>query len=120
MPVPLPTAETVTLAPPTADEVGVAAVGCASAGAPNGRLTPLQRVLLEALFPAMTGHPVDLAQFEPVSPEEFANALARRDLAFRTPLLQIALVAALVLRPLPPRSPTGSPRSPERLASVTR
>jgi hypothetical protein len=58
-------------------------------------------VLLEALFPAMTGHPVDLASFEPMTASDLANLLARRDLQFRTRGVQIMLLAALVLRPLP-------------------
>jgi len=61
----------------------------------------LQRLLLEALFPAMTGHPVDLTDYEPLTANEFAVALARRDLQFRTRGVQVMLLAALVLRPLP-------------------
>jgi hypothetical protein len=102
VPVPLPTTETVKLTPPDAEEAAVTARGCASAAAPATGLTPLQRVLLEALFPAMTGHAVDLAELVPMSAHEFALALAPRDLQFRTRGVQIMLLAALVLRPLPP------------------
>lgn len=102
MPVPLPNAETVKLTPPDAEEVAVTARGCASAAAPATGLTPLQRVLLEALFPAMTGHAVDLSDLVPMSAHDFALALAPRDLQFRTRGVQIMLLAALVLRPLPP------------------
>jgi hypothetical protein len=61
----------------------------------------LQAVLLEALFPAMTGHAVDLSNFEPMTAHELAAALAARDLQFRTRGVQLMLLAALVLRPLP-------------------
>jgi hypothetical protein len=101
VPVPLPTADTVKLTPPDAEDAAVTARGCASAAAPATGLTPLQRVLLEALFPAMTGHAVDLGELVPMSAHEFAMALARRDLQFRTRGVQVMLLAALVLRPLP-------------------
>jgi hypothetical protein len=101
MPVDLPTADEVLLAPPDAEEVAVTARGVASAAAATGGLTPLQRVLLEALFPAMTGHPVDLGDYQPMSAHDLATALRRRDLAFRTRIVQIMLLAALILRPLP-------------------
>jgi hypothetical protein len=102
VPVPLPTADKVKLTPPDAEEAAVTARGCASAAAPSTGLTPLQQVLLEALFPAMTGHAVDLGDLVPMSAHEFALALAPRDLQFRTRGVQIMLLAALVLRPLPP------------------
>jgi hypothetical protein len=98
----LPTAETVKLTPPDPEEAAITARGVASAAAPATGLTPLQRVLLEALFPAMTGHAVDLGDLVPMSAHQFALALAPRDLQFRTRGVQIMLLAALVLRPLPP------------------
>jgi hypothetical protein len=101
MPVPLPTPDLVNLLPPDAAEAATTARGCASAAAPSTGLTPLQRVLLEALFPAMTGHPVDLHDYQAMSAHEFAVALERRDLQFRTRGVQVMLLAALILRPLP-------------------
>lgn len=101
MPVALPSADEVLLTRPDADEVAVTARGVASAVAPATGLTPLQRLLLEALFPAMTDHPVDLGHYEPLTAREFALALRRRDLQFRTRGVQVMLLAALVLRPLP-------------------
>ena len=100
MSVPLPTAEQVKLTTPDADEVAVTARGCASAAAPATGLTPLQRVLLEALFPAMTGYTVDLGEFEPMTARDFALALAPRDLQFRTRGVQVMLLAAMILRRL--------------------
>jgi hypothetical protein len=101
VPVPLPGPETVLLLPPDAEEVSVTARGVASAVAPAGGLTEVQRVLIEALFPAMTGHEVDVGDYEPMTAEELAHALARRNLQFRTRGVQIMLLGALVLRPLP-------------------
>jgi hypothetical protein len=101
MAVPLPTSDEVLLTPPDPREVALTARGVASAASPVSGLTELQRVLLEALFPAMTGHAVDLADFEPMPPAELAEVLRRRDLQFRTRGVQVMLLAALVLRPLP-------------------
>jgi hypothetical protein len=102
MPVALPSADEVLLTRPDAEQVAVTARGIASAVAPATGLTPLQRLLLEALFPAMTDHPVDLEDYQPVTAHELAVALRRRDLQFRTRGVQIMLLAALILRPLPP------------------
>lgn len=102
MSVPLPGAGEAKLTRPDAAEVTATARGIASVVAPAGGLTDLQRMLLEALFPAMTEHSVDLSHFEPMSVHELAEVLRPRNLAFRTRGVQVALLAALVLRPLPP------------------
>ncbi|MGH9133032.1 MAG: hypothetical protein ACRDZZ_03785 [Ilumatobacteraceae bacterium] len=102
MPVELPRPGDVLLERPGAVEVALTARGVASAAAPSSGLTALQRILLEALFPAMTGHPVDLADYEPISPAALAEVLRRRDLQFRTRGVQVMLLCALTLRPLPP------------------
>jgi hypothetical protein len=86
---------------PDAAEAQFTAVGVASAVAPANGLTDVQRVLIEALFPAMTDHAVDVADYEPVTPRQFAEGLARRDAPFRTRGVQVMLLCALVLRPLP-------------------
>jgi hypothetical protein len=73
----------------------------AATSAGPGGLSPLQRVLIEAVVLAMTHHPARLDG--PVLPAgEFEALVARRNLAFRSRVLQIAVLAALVLRPLPP------------------
>jgi hypothetical protein len=69
--------------------------------APPEGLTGLQRIVIEALFPAMTGHAVDVSDFVPMTAEEMGQVLARRNLAFRSRGVQIMLLGALVLRPLP-------------------
>jgi hypothetical protein len=101
VPVPLPSADRVNLHPPDADEVVDIARACIATVAPPSGLTDLQRVLLEAVFPAMTGHRVDLTAYIPMSRTEAAGALASRNMAFRTRIVQVMLLAALVLRPLP-------------------
>ena len=82
MPVPLPGPDTVLLTRPDAGEAATVARGVASAAAPAGGLTELQRVLIEALFPAMTGHAVDVSSYTPMTADPFAHSQARRDLQF--------------------------------------
>ncbi len=100
-PVPLPEPTSALRTRPDAAEAQATAEGVASAVAPPGGLTAVQRMLVEALFPAMTDHEVDVDAFRPVTADEFAHTLARRDLQFRTRGVQIMLLCALVLRPLP-------------------
>ena len=87
--------------PPGWDETAATARGIASAVSPPDGLTELQRILLESVFKAMTGHAVPLGGFEPLAPEDLAEVLRLRNLAFRTRIVQIMLLGALVLRPLP-------------------
>jgi hypothetical protein len=101
MPVGLPGPAEVLLTPPDAAEAQLTARGIASAAAPTTGLTELQRILLEALYPAMTGHPIDLGDFEPMTPSELGEVLRLRNLQFRTRGVQVMLLCALVLRPLP-------------------
>jgi hypothetical protein len=101
MPVPLPSEDEVLKTRPSAAESQANAVGLFSAVAVDGQITPLQRLLIEALFPAMTEHEVDLDGIELLSAHEYACTLARRDIAFRTRSVQLMLLLALVLRPLP-------------------
>jgi len=102
MPVPLPAPDEVLLTPPDAGEASSTARGIASAAAPATGLTEVQRMLLEALWPAMTGHAVDLRDPEPMSPRQLAEVLRHRDKQFRSRGVQVMLLCALVLRPLPP------------------
>src|SRR5262245_45416042 len=102
MVVPLPGPGEVLLERPSADESHAIAVGLASAAAPPSGLTDVQRVLLEGTCSALTDHPIDLSAYEPVTPREFAEQIARRNLGFRSRVVQMALLAAMVLRPLPP------------------
>jgi hypothetical protein len=101
MPVALPTSEIVNLHPPDAHEAQVLADGAMSAVAGREGLLPVQRSLIEAVVPAMTGHAVSMDQRPAMTTQEFAAALARRDLQFRSRIVQMTLLAALVRRPLP-------------------
>ena len=100
MPVPLPTPADADLRPPGPDEVGVLCRGFVSAASPPAGLSEVQRLLIEATVPAMTGHPATL-HGEPISPDDFAIELARRDMAFRSRIVQNMVFFALLLRPLP-------------------
>jgi hypothetical protein len=97
----LPSDDNVLLVPPDADEARATARAVAALVAPSSGLTDVQRVLLEALWSAMTGHTVDLTGLEPPDPAALGRILARRNLAFRRRGVQVMLLGALVLRPLP-------------------
>jgi hypothetical protein len=101
MPVPFPTEATVNLQRPDADEVEFLARGMVSAMAPPAGITGLQRALVDAIVHEMTGYQVP-PDLEPISPHEYAEGLARREESFRTRMVQMMLLGALVLRPLPP------------------
>jgi hypothetical protein len=68
---------------------------------PASGLTELQQLLIEAVTEAMTGFEVDASAMEPITADDFAAGLARRNEAFRSRMLQFMLLGALVLRPLP-------------------
>jgi hypothetical protein len=99
-PVPLPDEGAANLRPPDAAEVSILSRGIRGAVEPAGGLTAVQRVLIEALFPAMTTYAATLDE-PPLDALGFATALAARDEAFRTRLVQLMVLTALVLRPIP-------------------
>jgi hypothetical protein len=101
VPVPMPFDDDVKLVPPDEEEAAVLACGIVGAVTPPDGLTELQRVLLRAIFVEMTGVRIDPDQVEAMGPEEFAVALARRNEIFRTRIVQVMLIAALILVPLP-------------------
>ena len=86
--------------PPDAAEVLALSRGLLGVVAPDGGLTTLQRLLIEAVVSAMTGLSPDLSA-EPVSPEAFAEVLALRSLGFRTRIVQMVILYVLVLQPVP-------------------
>jgi hypothetical protein len=100
MPVPLPAPNDTLLMPPDETEARFLARGVATAVAPDEGLTPLQSALLDALFVSLTGFHADLNQ-APIDAGAFAQGLACRNEAFRTRILQVMILNALVLRPLP-------------------
>lgn len=101
MPVPLPRPDQVLLEPPSAEETFTTARGIATAVAAGGQLTGLQQALLEGVMLSMTGHTVDLTDFEPLDSHGLAEHMAPRDAMFRGRCVQVMLLCALVLRPLP-------------------
>ena len=89
--VPFPTEDTVDLAPPSAEEVELITRALATgASGPNG-LTDTQRAVLNALTTSMTGIAVDVANVEPLGPDELADALRYRNHEFRTRIIQVML-----------------------------
>jgi hypothetical protein len=100
MGVPLPAEEVTDLTPPGPEETAAISRALAAAVAGPGGLTATQRLLLDAIVPAMTGHPARLAA-GPLAPDELAAVLARRDLAFRGRIVQLMILGALVVHPLP-------------------
>lgn len=101
MAVPFPTAETVDLSLPSAEETRRNAAGVLSATRPPGGNTAFQRLLIEATFRSMTGHHVDVADLPFVDARRTAEALARRSEGFRMRMVHMMVLSALVLRPLP-------------------
>ena len=100
MPTPLPDEVHRNLDPPDAIEVALLSRGVLSAVTPPGGLTATQRLLAASVFDSMTGHPATFG-YDPIGPEEFADGLAARTLEFRTRIVQIMVLLALVVRPLP-------------------
>jgi len=103
MAVPLPTDAEMLLVPPDAAEAEFVVRGFASATSGPAGLTEIQRLLYESLSWALTNHRVDTTALEPVTAAEFAQGLARRNMAFRTRVLQIMVLGELVLNPIPPQ-----------------
>ncbi len=102
MAVPLPDASTVNLVPPDAVETELMARAFATAAAGPGGLTEVQRAVVNATVEAMTGFALDVAALPPLGPDEFAEAMRRRDLRFRQRMVQVMLLLELLLVPLPP------------------
>jgi hypothetical protein len=102
MPVPLPDAETVNLVPPDIEEAKLLVRAVATAGAAPDGLTPVQRAVINATVESMSGYVLDVAELPPLGPEEFAEAMRRRDKAFRERMVQLMLLVELLLTPLPP------------------
>ena len=101
MPVPFPSPDAPEPGPPDAAEVAHLTRGVVSAVTPPGGLTPLQRALIGATVQEMTGFAMDPSP-APIDPVAFAEGLAGRSEAFRTRIVQVMVLNALVLRPLPP------------------
>ena len=101
MPVPLPSAQDVNLERPDAAESQSMTDAVASVVAGPLGLLPLQQRLLVALFAAMTEHTVTLDDRPLLTVEQATASFARRDLQFRSRMVQTMLLLALVCRPIP-------------------
>lgn len=101
VPVPFPAPETVNLEPPDAGEAQSMTDGMASMAAGGEGLLPIQERLLLALVPAMTGHPVSLEGRPRLTPHQVAESFSQRDVQFRSRMVQLMLLCALVRRPIP-------------------
>jgi hypothetical protein len=100
MPVPLPSATDIRLAPPSAGEVDLVWRALNSAvGAGVGGQTQLQQLLLTSVTRAMMGVDDLPPDPEPITPSAFAEGLARRNRAFRERVCQVMMLGALVRRP---------------------
>src|SRR5688572_9204942 len=82
-------------------EARTVAGGIATAVAPPSGLTPLQQLLIEAITESMTGYVVPARALPPLDARQFALALARRNERYRARIVQLMLLGALVLNPLP-------------------
>ncbi len=102
MAVPLPDESTVNLVPPDAVETEMLARAIATAGAPPGGITEVQRAVINATVEAMSGYVLDVAYLPPVGPDEFAEVMRRRNQVFRERMVQVMLLLELLLVPLPP------------------
>lgn len=101
MSTPLPAPGAARLGPPDRAEAQACLDATLAAVDPGDGPTELQQVLIEAAFASMTGHDVTRTPGAPVGPADLAAVLADRDEAFRTRILQMMILGALVLRPLP-------------------
>jgi hypothetical protein len=82
-------------------EVHLVARGIATAVSPEAGITDVQADLLEAIATALTGVAVNYRALEPLAPEELADVLAARDLAYRQRIVHHMVLGELVLRPIP-------------------
>ncbi len=97
---PDPAGADVLLTPPSQSETDVLARGVLSALGGPAALTSVQLVLTTAVFHAMTGFTVELSDAAPITAEEFAADLRRRNVIFRQRIVQVALLIAFSARPL--------------------
>jgi len=83
------------------EEVLLVARGIATAVAPEEGLTDVQAELLAAIADALTGYSVDYRSLEPLGPDELAEVLMPRELAYRQRIVHHMVLGELVLRPIP-------------------
>ncbi|MGI9576715.1 MAG: hypothetical protein ACR2OH_00780 [Microthrixaceae bacterium] len=99
---PAPSNETANWNDPTEAEVEVTNGAFAAALGGAERLTPLQVMSIAAIGHSMTGYGFDLERLPSTGPEELAAALHDRSAAWRTRILHVMLIGALLLEEIPP------------------
>jgi len=100
-PVPFPGPDTVNLNPPSEAESTLIAAGTLSATRTADGNTEVQRLLVEAIIEAMTGHHVDTSSVAHLDAETYATHLANRAENFRMRMVHFMILSALVLKPIP-------------------
>lgn len=94
---PFPAPADTNLDPPEPDEVRFISRGLASAVSQDGELTELQEQVFEAVTAAMTGHDVSFHDLAPLTADEFADGLAKRNEDFRTRMVQYMEMGHMIL-----------------------
>jgi hypothetical protein len=102
MAVPFPGEDSVDLRPPSWRESELNAAAVLTATRPTSGNTELQQLLAAATFEALTGHSIDVDRLPTIGAEEAAENLRFRNEAFRTRIVHMTVLSALVLRPIPP------------------
>lgn len=100
MATPLPTDGDMDRFVPHGEETALTVRGLASAPRPTNGPTGLQTALFRAIVDAKSGLDVDVHAHEPVEPDVFGGALARRDRMLRPRLVHHMEPLDLVLQPL--------------------
>ena len=96
-----PPNETANWSDPTEAEVRSTNGAFATALGGPEHLTPLQAVSIAAITHSMTGYSFDLETLPATSPEELAETLSDRATAWRTRILHVMLIGALLLEEIP-------------------
>ena len=91
---------------PTENEVRIVSGAFASALGGPRHLTDLQAMSIAAITHSMTGYRFDLHSLPQTSPYELATALAERAAPWRTRILHVMLIGALLLEKIPPEIQT--------------
>lgn len=89
------------LRPPDQAEVELVARGVMTAVRGPAGLTHLQQLVIPALLLSMTGYEVELPRLTDLDSDGLATGLARRNAAYRSRIVQIMVLSALIVRPLP-------------------
>lgn len=97
-----PSNDTANWGDPTEEEVRSTSGAFATALGGPGELTPLQVVTIAAITHSMTGYGFDLETLPVTSPAELAEVLHDRAVPWRTRILHVMLIGALLLEEIPP------------------